>query len=129
LCGWVAESPRYSSRLNVTTLEKSSASLRCRRTNSLYMPMVVLPVAKPSRIDGFLRMAWPTMRAASWASWSASGLRTSSIGPEVPIVKQDQDSDTLLNRFESGNSDEQDCNANRPDYRNLRIISLCRSER
>ena len=39
---------RYSSRLNVTTFDKSSPSSRCMRINSRYMPTGVLPVGSPS---------------------------------------------------------------------------------
>src|SRR6266404_9436529 len=83
LCGWFAGRPRYSSRLNVTTREKSNFSSRCRRTSSWYIRSIVLPVANPRRSAGFLRTALAMTRAASRPSSSEFGFRTSSICPPL----------------------------------------------
>ena len=59
-----AARPTYSSRLNVTTREKSRSSSRCMRINSAYIPSGVLPVASPSTQVGRRR----TRSATNWAA-------------------------------------------------------------
>src|SRR6266436_5510281 len=83
LCGWFAGRPKYSSRLKVTTREKSNRSSWCRRASSRYIPSMVLPVASPRRSAGFLRTALPTARAASRPSSSEFGFSISSISPPL----------------------------------------------
>src|SRR5580704_5147342 len=66
---------QYSSRLNVTTFEKSSDSSRCRRINSRYTPIGVEPVGSPSTVgtpaELFSRIKPSTTRATCLSTSAA----------------------------------------------------------
>src|SRR3954451_2806294 len=65
---------KYSSRLNVTTPDRSSPSSLCRRISSRYRPTGVEPVARPRTVgrpaELFSRTSRSTIRAA-WRGGSA----------------------------------------------------------
>src|SRR5262245_9951342 len=67
-CGSSPAMGKYSSRLNVTTEERSSPSSLCMRMSSRYIPTGVDPVARPSTAGLPAAMLARTSRSTSWAA-------------------------------------------------------------